>query len=463
MTWKPQDTIAWRFGLTIAAALVATCIMICLFYVFGGVWARPPIDAAARLEGASAIVQTFEAAPMEVRPKLAAAINTKIYHAAWYAQDTSVSQWFDRHRHDNPNAATRAIEEYSEELLQHAAITITPKDLIYYSSDFPIDTKKQSETYYFAVMLKDHSWLIFTGYGRYWGLSQSQRLGVWLIFLLLAVVCVSIFTTRLISRPIKQFANAVRLRSIDLQAFQIKETGPQELREVVVAFNEMQLKIQEFITYRTDMLAAISHDLRTPLTRMRLRGEYIEDRVQRDRLFQDVQEMQTMIDGALAFFRNDGDEEAPRSFDLAEILQTIIDNFADQCIEITYTGPPHCVYSGRPIALKRAFTNLIENAVKYATPPDIELSVLGKSVSIVVRDRGPGIPVAELEKVFQPFYRLEKSRNRMSGGVGLGLTAALAVIRGHGGTLHISNRENGGLKAIVTLPLILPNLNLTNK
>ncbi|MGB8601181.1 MAG: ATP-binding protein, partial [Rhizomicrobium sp.] len=343
------------------------------------------------------------------------------------------------------------------------AVAVTPNDPLYHSPDFPLRTSQYPSAYYFAVKLKDGSWLVFMGYGRYWGLSQSQRLGVWLVFLLLAVVGVSVFTTRLISRPIKQFANAVRLRGIDLQALQIKEVGPQELREVVAAFNEMQLKIQEFIAYRTDMLAAISHDLRTPLTRMRLRGEYIEDRGQRDRLFQDVQEMQTMIDGALAFFRNDGDEEVPRTFDLAEILQTIVDDFADQGIEVTYTGIPHCVYSGRPIALKRAFTNLIENAVKYATPPDVELVVTDKTVSIEVRDCGPGIPVAELEKVFQPFYRLEKSRNRMSGGVGLGLTAALAVIRGHGGTLHIHNRSKGGLEAIVTLPLILPNLNPTKR
>lgn len=448
----PRDTIAWRFGITIAAAMIVTCVLIGLFYAFGGVWARPPIDAAARLEGAAAIVHIVEASPKEIRHKLAESVNTQTYRAQWYAQDAIVSRWFERRGYDSLSSQSKEIKQFSEKLLHRKAFTITPVDSIYFSPDFPFPAKQYPQAYYFGVQLRDRSWLVFIGYGRYWGLSQSQRLGIWLAFLILAVVGVSAITTRLISKPIKQFAKAVRWAGMSPKAPPIQKMGPQELRDVIAAFNEMQEKFQEFIVDRTAMLAAISHDLRTPLTRMRLRGEYIEDRQQRDHLFRDVYEMQTMIDGALAFFRGDSDAEVVRAFDLAGMLQSIADDFTDQNVDVGYAGPNRLVYSGRPIALKRAITNLIENAIKYATPPQIALSVANETILIAVKDNGPGIPIAELDRVFQPFYRLDKSRNRASGGVGLGLTAAQAVIRGHGGTLCLRNRTEGGLEAIVTLP-----------
>ncbi len=140
--------------------------------------------------------------------------------------------------------------------------------------------------------------------------------------------------------------------------------------------------------------------------------------------------------------------------DLPVVLQTIANDYADQDIEIAYAGPSHAVYRGRPFALKRAFANLIENAVKYGTPPTIEISCQEKTITIMVRDQGPGIPTEALERVFSPFYRLESSRNRTTGGVGLGLTAALAIIRGHGGDVVLSNLPAGGLGALVTLPRI---------
>ncbi|MBV8650214.1 MAG: histidine kinase, partial [Alphaproteobacteria bacterium] len=227
---------------------------------------------------------------------------------------------------------------------------------------------------------------------------------------------------------------------------------PRELAGVISAFNAMQAQIQKFVTYRTAMLAAISHDLRTPLTRMRLRGEFIADEVQQARLFRDVDELQAMVDGALAFFRGDLDEEAVTRFDLPGVLQTIADDYADQGIDFRYVGPSHAAYRGRPFAMKRALTNLIENAVKYATPPTVELTLRDKTIAIMVSDQGPGIPTDALERVFNPFYRLESSRNRATGGVGLGLTAAQAIIRGHGGDIVLSNLPGGGLGALVTLP-----------
>jgi signal transduction histidine kinase len=225
------------------------------------------------------------------------------------------------------------------------------------------------------------------------------------------------------------------------------------VRQVVRTFNEMQAKIQKFVAYRTMMLAAISHDLRTPLTRMRLRGEFIEDPEQQARLFRDVDEMQAMVDGALAFFRDDAVAEPNTTFDLPQVLLTIVNDYADQKIEIHYRGPVHAVYLGRPFALKRAFSNLVENAIKYATPPELELLCEPRSLVVVVRDRGPGIADTQLQDVFLPYYRVEKSRNRGTGGVGLGLTVALGIVQGHGGEIVLSNSPAGGLEARVGLPL----------
>jgi signal transduction histidine kinase len=201
------------------------------------------------------------------------------------------------------------------------------------------------------------------------------------------------------------------------------------------------------------MLAAISHDLRTPLTKVRLRGEYIEDKEQQARLFHDVDHMQAMIDSALSFFRDDIRDEKTTTFDFPELLRTIVDDYSDQGSAVVYHGPEHTPFRGRPFALKRAFTNLVDNAVKHGGAAEVELLCTLREFSVAVRDNGPGIPPEMFERVFAPFYRLDASRNRATGGVGLGLTSARDVIRGHGGDIALRNRASGGLEVEVTLPL----------
>ncbi|PTT88493.1 two-component sensor histidine kinase, partial [Pseudomonas sp. HMWF005] len=196
-----------------------------------------------------------------------------------------------------------------------------------------------------------------------------------------------------------------------------------------------------------------SHDLRAPLTRMRLRSEFMEDLDHQGKLIRDIEEMQSMINAALAFFREDTHREETTAFDLSELLQTIVDDYRDQHISVDFEGPAHLVYEGRPLGIKRVIVNLLENAEKYAQQPRIELRANERLVSIEVSDTGPGIAEESLEKVFDPFFRLETSRNRNTGGVGLGLSAARAIVWEQGGTLTLSNRSGGGLIARVELPL----------
>jgi signal transduction histidine kinase len=232
--------------------------------------------------------------------------------------------------------------------------------------------------------------------------------------------------------------------------------GPEELQLAMLAFNTMQGQIQRFVAGQAAMFAAISHDLRTPLTRMRLRGEFIEDREQQTRLFRDIDEMQAMVSAVLVFLRDNAADEATTNLDLAEVLRSIADDYADIGYNVVYKGPQHLAFPGRPICLHRAFENLVDNAVKYGERPTIGLHNAGSIVTITVTDTGPGIPVDALERVFAPFQRLDPSRNPNTSGMGLGLTSARAGFRAHGGDVCLSNTESGGLRATVTLPMSVP-------
>jgi signal transduction histidine kinase len=452
----PRDSIARRFVLTVVLAVAVTWSLIGLFNIFGGVWAQPALEHTGLLEQAADMVRIIESAPPPIRAQLAAAATTRAIRLSWYAAASPVSTALEHTTGDPPEHGLAAIARLlgDRRLVISALKPDGSSGALMSTPEFREEHAKYPHAYVLAVQFSDGGWLVLTTPERLWGLPWQERWAIWLAFLTLSTGIVSTIATRQLVRPIRKFAEAIRLFGTNPQAPPIAEAGPRELTSVITSFNEMQAQIRKFVAYRTAMLAAISHDLRTPLTRIRLRGELIDDQVQQARLFRDVEELQAMVDGALAFFRGDADEEVATSFDLPAVLQTIANDYADQDIDIAYAGPSHAVYRGRPFALKRAFTNLIENAVKYATPPTIELACQDKTVTIMVKDRGPGIPADALERVFSPFYRLESSRNRATGGVGLGLTAALAIIRGHGGDVVLSNLPAGGLGVLVTLPRI---------
>jgi signal transduction histidine kinase len=448
----PRDSIAWRFAVTVVLAVLVTWSLVGLFTVFGGVSGRPSLERSGLLEQAANMLRIIEAVPAPLREQLASAASSDDVRVDWYAAGSPVAAILDQ-------VADQASERFHTMLEARLGGRPTrllrpdgTSDVLLSRPEFNEERTRYPDAYVLGVQYLDRSWLMFA-VPKTWGLPWYERWVIWLIFLTVATAIVSAIATRQLVRPIRRFTEAIRLFGTNPNAPPIAETGPRELSSVVHSFNEMQAQIQKFVAYRTAMLAAISHDLRTPLTRIRLRGELIADKAQQARLFRDVDELQAMVDGALAFFRGDADEEAVTSFDLSGVLQTITNDYADQAIDIGYAGPSHAVYRGRPFALKRAFTNLIENAVKYGTPPTIEVSCREETITIMIRDNGPGIPPEALKRVFSPFYRVESSRNRTTGGVGLGLTAALAIVRGHGGDIVLSNLPAGGFGAMVTLPV----------
>ncbi|MCI0755693.1 sensor histidine kinase [Teichococcus vastitatis] len=447
-----DDTIARRFVLTILLAFGATLLMNLLFVSFAGVWGRPSLMETGVLDGAAMAVRIIEAQPPEARPAIAVAAGTADYRLTWYPGDT-------------PLRVTERLHSTFDQALPslRASLGGADRTIIFFASDSPemdearfgFDPAVNAETYFMGIQLLDRSWAIFIVPEWRWGLSPGVRTTIKLFFALASVLLLAMITARSLALPIEQLAAAVRRFGTDPEAPPIPPDGPAELRDTIQAFNAMQARIGRFVQDRTVMLAAISHDLRTPLTRMRLIAEFIGE-PQQGKLFRYVDEMQEMVDSALTFFRDDASQEPFTRFDLPELLKSIIDDYGDQGITLTYAGPDHGTHHGRPHALRRAFVNLVENAVKYATPPAVHLRLTNGHAEILVCDEGPGLPEEALEQAFAPYHRLETSRNQTSGGVGLGLTAARSIIRAHGGDIRLSNRQSGGLEAWVDLPATQP-------
>lgn len=268
----------------------------------------------------------------------------------------------------------------------------------------------------------------------------------------LGIIAISVLMGRWLTRPLEQLASGARQLFQTLHNADLPETGTREVRTLAAAINELQHRIGGLMTARTQMLAAVSHDLRTPLTRLRLRSARVQDRETRRSIETDLDEMEHMIDAVLEFLRTDKEAEAIEQVDLSAVLQTIADDAADAGQNVKVHAPLNLVIRGRHLALKRAFTNLVQNAVRYGGSAVVEASVGGNGIRIVIRDEGPGIVQDKLEAVFEPFYRVEASRGRATGGHGLGLTVARSIARAHGGDVVLVNRTPHGLDAVVTLP-----------
>ena len=269
-------------------------------------------------------------------------------------------------------------------------------------------------------------------------------------------VALILWGVRRMIRPVAALAAAADALGRNVNAPPLPEDGPTETATAARAFNTMSSRIRRFVDDRTQMLAAIGHDLRTPITRLRLRAEFMEDDDQRRKMLNDLSEMEAMINATLAFARDDAAAEPSVAFDLAALCQTVMDEAVDCAPDraelIAYEGPERLRAQGRPAALKRALSNLVSNALAYGGDARLLLEREAQGARIAIEDNGLGIPEAELEQAFQPFRRLEGSRNRETGGTGLGLTIARNILRAHGGDVVLHNRPQGGLQALVSLP-----------
>lgn len=268
--------------------------------------------------------------------------------------------------------------------------------------------------------------------------------------MLVAVVVLVAMAARSTVRPLTELARAAHGLSRDLRSPPVPETGPTEVRDAARAFNAMQEHIRSGIEERERFLAAVSHDLKTPLTRMRLRTEMMANAPLQAQLRTDVDDMLQLLDGTLDFLRGKVVDEPLQPVDLVALVESLVEDYQGVGT-VTLQAPEALQWPCRPKALKRALTNLIDNALKYGGNAHVVLSGVSRCVEILVMDDGPGLSEEELQKVFEPFYRVEHSRSRDTGGAGLGLAIVRQIARSHGGDADLSNRVKGGLQARIRL------------
>ena len=282
--------------------------------------------------------------------------------------------------------------------------------------------------------------------------NWPYRLLLSLAVLLAAVIAVTLIAVRWVTRPLQTLAEAAQNLGEDINRPPIDEAGPLEVSRAARAFNSMQQKLARFISERTRIFTAMSHDLKTPITRLRLRAEMLDDAELRAKFVKDLQEMEAMVSAALDFMRGVDQHEPAQPVDIMALLESLQSDTREVGGDVRIEGAAQSSFRGHAQTLKRCLGNLIDNAVNYGQRATIVVADAPGELTISVRDEGPGIPDADLERVFEPFHRLEGSRNRATGGSGLGLTIARNIARAHGGSLVLRNRPGGGIEAVLTLP-----------
>ena len=306
--------------------------------------------------------------------------------------------------------------------------------------------------FHIQVRLQDGTWVNFEH-----GLSEQlfdwpSRLLLVLGILLVGGILLSVIGVRWLIRPLRELRQAAEGLGKDIRQPPLAEQGPTEVRETAKAFNTMQKRLKNYIEDRAGILAAVSHDLKTPLTRLRLRLDLIEDDELRSKTEKDLDDMESMVSATLDFMRGTETREPSQPLDLMALLESIQDDAQEAGKPVQLQDKQIAPYQGKPLALKRCIVNLVENAVRYGGAAEIEVQDSKEAVEIRICDRGPGIPEASLQKVFDPFFRLENSRAQQTGGTGLGLGIARNIARAHGGDLVLHNRAGGGLCARLSLP-----------
>jgi signal transduction histidine kinase len=321
----------------------------------------------------------------------------------------------------------------------------------------PGESQPREESFLFApfkiaIHSKNGQWRTIQS-GAHRSLAWWQiRVLLWFAVSVVVLIPVAWFFSRWLAKPLGQFAAAAERFGRDPSAPPMAVKGSSEITQAAAAFNEMQDRLRRYVDDRTSMVAAIAHDLRTPLTRLRFRIEAAPEEAQ-VKMTADIDQMEAMIAATLAFVRDAQADPHRTRLELSSLLESVVDDMAETGADVAVEKAEKVVIDADSLALRRLITNLIENAIKYGARARCSLSVHDRLAEIDIEDDGPGVPGPELNRVFDPFYRREPSRNRQTGGIGLGLSVARSIARAHGGDVALQNRPQGGLRAKVTLPV----------
>lgn len=311
---------------------------------------------------------------------------------------------------------------------------------------------QMSETVHLAAQLPDGTWLI----GRFQSLRSLpiflNPIFVVQLALFIAVLGISLFWASRISRPMRVLAYAAEnLRPQD-EIAPIPEEGPRDVRTAIVSFNAMARRVKDLLEEKDRMLSAIGHDLRTPLASLRIRAESVEPEAERERIVETINEMTRMVDEILSLARLGRSSEKVQMVDLSALTDAVVEEFREMGKDVTFEEAPRMPLSMQPLLVRRLLRNLIDNAVKYGERARVSIADKPCALELIVDDDGPGIPESRMAEVLQPFTRLEDSRSRQTGGMGLGLSIAEAIARSQRATLALANRPDGGLRAAVRWP-----------
>ena len=303
------------------------------------------------------------------------------------------------------------------------------------------------------VQLPDRQWLRFITASSLPAMGWIMHLSAQYALVCLGLVLFAWWAARQITRPLHLFSEAAQRLGTDVNAPPMPELGGEELRRATHAFNTMQSRLQRYLADRNHMLASISHDLRTLLTRLRLRIDFIENPQQLEKAEQDILAMDSMLASALALVRDDTGEEPKSRVDLVQLLQMFCDDYTDLGHRVIYQGPDKCLIDCHRVALTRALSNLLDNACRYGSEVICSVAQQDAQVLVSVSDNGSGIAPADFERVFEPFVRLDAARTQQGSHAGLGLAIVRAVARAHGGDVTLANRNGGGLIVALQIPL----------
>ena len=399
----------------------------------------------------ASLVQVFDTIPNAQRPAIIDAVQRPQVHV----------DLLDTPRPGLANSTDRAAAVLRNQIqVLFAAphlVIVAPKSQE--ASDPPGGAVAKQAGMLVEAPLRDDHWLLFTANVAPPPLpdpvaAQHSRaaLGAWVSLAAVLVVLLSALAARRLANPLSELAVAVGHLGASGEAHPLPAKGPRELRVVIDAFNRLQERLRRFNDDRVQMIAAMSHDLSTSLTRLKLRLEVGDDHEQHQKMSAEIGTMSAMIDSILAFARDDAKREPQTLVDLDALVEGVCEDASDAGGAVTYAGARGVTVRGRLAALRRAVFNLVDNAVKYGGAADVTLTADAGRIVIAVEDRGPGIPRSEREKVVEPFYRIEGSRNPATGGVGLGLSVARSIAREHGGDIVLAARKGGGLSARLELP-----------
>jgi signal transduction histidine kinase len=453
MRWPVPRTIAGRTVLVLVVGLTLSHLVSMAVHYTEGADAYAILEARRMAERMATITRLVEEAAPGDRARILGAVSDPAMHAAW-GRDSEITGgagaggYLTEHMlrsHLGPRRPGRVRIAYGEEATPGPAMMREHMRTMRMGPAMPGHMRA-------SVELADSSWLNFAVPVEAPAQLLSLRVVLSLSVMVLAVIALSVWAVRRMTAPLATFARAAERLGMDVTSPRLPETGPREVRQATRAFNEMQRRIRRFVEDRTQLVAAIAHDLRTPITRLRLHAEFVEDEDQRHKMLADLEEMEGMIASTLGFARDDAASEPRETVDLVTLLQSVCDDMADAGQPVEFEAEGRLTYECRRIALRRAFANLIENAVKYGQRARVSVDAGEDLLVVRVDDDGPGIPAQSIDEVFKPFRRLEGSRGRDTGGTGLGLTVARTIVRAHGGDIALSNRAEGGLRVEVTLP-----------